>query len=209
MVDKLTTGIEKLDRELSGGLPRGTLVVLYAPPISQSELILQEIAATRNTLYITVERGEQYVRSIFEEVELSDNSVIIRQPDFEDTVASTRDALRQITGEANIIIDSMSVIEESADKVEYIQFLQELKTKLEDTGSIGVLHCLKTPNEPVNRDTTLQVADAVLDLDVDDSGDKVKNKLSVVKFRGGAALKDTIKLELIDGVAVDTSRDIA
>ena len=53
--------IDALDRELEGGLPGGSLVAYTAPPASQSELLLQELTAARDTLYMTTERTEDAV----------------------------------------------------------------------------------------------------------------------------------------------------
>ena len=53
------------------------------------------------------------------------------------------------------------------------------------------------------------MADAVFDLETSVRGTDLVTRLSVPKFRGGSALTETIKLELTDTVAVDTSRDIA
>ena len=49
----LSTGIEVLDRKLGGGVPKGTIIALSALPASQSELFLYEMAAVRETVYLT------------------------------------------------------------------------------------------------------------------------------------------------------------
>lgn len=209
MTSRLTTGIEALDRELDGGIPPGTLVAVYAPAISQAELILQRVVEERNTLYVTLEREKPDVKKHFESELLNSNQLVIRHPGLDSPLDNTRDALRQVTNQANIIIDTTEMLEDFDEQPRYINFLNELTTQLENTESIAVVHCIKGDNEPVQRDTTLQMADIVLDLSVDTTGDRIENKLSVPKFRGGAALKNNIKLELRDEVRVDTSRDIA
>lgn len=209
MAGRLATGIEALDRKLDGGVPAGSLVAVYAPPISQSELILQCIVEERNTLYITLERQKADVQKPFDDETLESNQLVVRQPGLGSPLDNTRDALRQVTNQANIIVDSIKMLELADDQARYINFLNELTTQLKNTESVAFLHCVKGKTEPDLRDTTLQMTDIVLDLDVDVEGDRVQNKLSVAKFRGGRALKDNIKLELRDEVRVDTSRDIA
>jgi hypothetical protein len=49
----------------------------------------------------------------------------------------------------------------------------------------------------------------VLDLETETGDDAVESRLHVPKFRGGRALTEPLDLELTDGIAVDTSRDIA
>jgi hypothetical protein len=53
------------------------------------------------------------------------------------------------------------------------------------------------------------MADIVFDLDTGVKGDRIENRLSIPKFRGGVAPNEVIKLELSEEVAIDTSRDIA
>ena len=62
---------------------------------------------------------------------------------------------------------------------------------------------------PSLRDTTEQFADVVFHLETDLSNDEVENRLSVPKFRGGRAPLESIKLDLVEEVTVDTTRDIA
>lgn len=209
MSDRLATGIGVLDRELDGGIPPGSLVAVSAPPVSQSELILQRVVEERNTLYVTIERQTKDVEESFSDEILDSNQLVIRHPNLDSPLDNTRDVLRQITNQANVIIDSTKMLEQSEEQARYIKFLNELTTQLDNTDSIGIIHCIKGSDEPALRDTTLQMADIVLDLSVDITGDRVENKLSVPKFRGGAALKENIKLELREEVRVDTSRDIA
>ncbi len=91
----------------------------------------------------------------------------------------------------------------------YVTFLNELKTKMLETGSIAVLHCLKGRDEPENRVRTYHAADAVFDLRTEIAGTELENHLTIPKFRGGSQPTDAIKLELTEEVAIDTSRDIA
>jgi hypothetical protein len=77
-----------------------------------------------------------------------------------------------------------------------------------NTESLAVLHAMHG-DAPDNRRLTEHMADVVFDLQTDTSGSEIVNRLAVPKFRGGVALEETIKLQLTDGVTIDTSRDIA
>jgi hypothetical protein len=59
------------------------------------------------------------------------------------------------------------------------------------------------------RDSTEHFADVVFELKTTTQGDEVENKLAIPKFRGGRAPNDIIKLDLMEEVSIDTSRDIA
>lgn len=56
-----STGLAELDRKLRGGVPPGSLVVLTAPPDTQSELLLERVAATNDSTYVTTLREESTV----------------------------------------------------------------------------------------------------------------------------------------------------
>ena len=87
--------------------------------------------------------------------------------------------------------------------------MTELQTHMVNTGSIAFMHCMKEQTPPQNRSSTKHMADVVFDLETQVRGSELENRLTVPKFRGGTALKESIKLELADEVAIDTSRDIA
>jgi predicted ATP-dependent serine protease len=59
---RLSTGIDILDRQLDGGIPPGSIVLLAADPESQSELFLYELTDICSTLYLTTIRSDQAIR---------------------------------------------------------------------------------------------------------------------------------------------------
>ena len=54
----LPTGVTELDRKLRGGVPPGSLVVLTAPPDTQSELLLEQVTRANDSTYVTTIRDE-------------------------------------------------------------------------------------------------------------------------------------------------------
>ena len=57
----ISTGIEKLDRLLEGGLPPGFTVVLLATPGSSAEILVKQISAVGNVLYVTTEETKEEI----------------------------------------------------------------------------------------------------------------------------------------------------
>ena len=208
MVGRLETGIDVLDRKLDGGLPPGSTVAFTASPASQSELLLYELTAARGTLYLATERSDEVVRHSLESSGARVGSPTVRQVDDENPLEEARRLVGALPDGANLIVDTMDVIEQS-DEVDYRQFLNELKTQMLETGSIAVLHCLKTDATPANRATTLHIADAVFNLETTIGAAELENFLTIPKFRAGGAPTERIKLELAERVTIDTSRDIA
>jgi len=208
MVGRLEMGIDVLDRKLEGGLPPGCIVAYSASPGSQSELLLYELTAARGTLYLSTERDDDLVRHAIESSRSRVGSPTVRHVNEDDPIAEANRLISALPDGANLIIDTMNVLER-ADTDTYLEFLNDLKAQMLETGSIAVLHCLKGQHVPPNRSTTEHVADAVFDLRTDLSGMEIENHLAIPKFRGGGAPNEIIKLQLSDRVEIDTSRDIA
>jgi len=208
MVRRLPTGIDVLDRKLSGGIPAGSVVALVAPPASQSELFLYELTSARRTLYLSTHRTEQAVRDGFERAALFTGDPLIQHVPGDAPLEHANRLIQGISGEANLIIDPVDVLERE-DENRYRNFLNGLQNHMHNTGSIALLHCLDGRSVPDHRDATEHMADVVFELHTTIKGDSIENRLAVTKFRGGTALPETIKLELAERVSIDTSRDIA
>ena len=205
---RLATGVEALDRQLEGGLLPGSIVAYLAPPASQSELLLQEMTAQRNSLYLSTARSEGAVLEAFQRSAAPTGDPLVQFVPSDAPLDNARQMVRGAEGEMNVIIDPMDPLERT-EASRYQTFLNELQNHMANTGSVAVLHCLAGDNQPAQRQLTTHMADVVFDLKVVYDGAEVENRLAVPKFRGGNALEETIKLELADRVRVDTSRDIA
>jgi KaiC/GvpD/RAD55 family RecA-like ATPase len=208
MVGRLNTGIDVLDRKLDGGLPPGCIVAYTADPASQSELLLYELTAARGTLYLTTERSDDAVQHAIETSPSAVGSPTVRHVTSDDPLEEARQLIGALPDGANLIVDTTDVLER-CETDDYVAFLNELKTRMLETESVAVLHCLRGPDESANRSRTYHAADAVFDLRTEVAGTELENHLTIPKFRGGRQPTDAIKLELTEEVAIDTSRDIA
>jgi len=205
---RLPLGIGPLDRQLDGGLPSGSVVAYCAPPASQSELLLYELTAHRETLYLTTDRSEDAVTDALEKATCPTGDPEIRFVPGDAPLENARRMVRSVGEETNVIIDTGDLLERE-DRGRYQRFLNELGNHMQNTGSLAFLHCMKAATEADLRATTEHMADVVFALRQERYGTEVETRLGVPKFRGGRALSETIKLELEERVRVDTSRDIA
>lgn len=57
----IPTGMDPLDRRLRGGVPPGTLLAFTAPPETQSELVLEEVARKNESAYVSTVRDSAVV----------------------------------------------------------------------------------------------------------------------------------------------------
>jgi KaiC/GvpD/RAD55 family RecA-like ATPase len=208
MPDLLPTGITVLDRQLGGGIPEGSIVLLVAPPASQAELFLYELTTTRGTLYLTTVRSDAAVEDAIDRLPGRVGNPTVRDIGGDAPLDNAHSLVRDLPEGANLIVDVMDPLERR-DARRYRGFLNELQTHLVNTKGLAVLHAMRGTAIPENRDLTKNMADVVFDLRTSIEGSEIENRLAVPKFRGGAALEETIKLKLTSEVSIDTSRDIA
>jgi KaiC/GvpD/RAD55 family RecA-like ATPase len=201
-------GIDPLDRQLEGGLPRGSVVAYCAPPASGSELLLYELTATGETLYLTTDRSEDAVANALTKATCPTGDPTIRSVSGGSPLKSASRAVRGAGDGVTIVVDAADRLERM-DRDRYRRFLDELGTHVRAAGTVAVLHCLRADDDPPLRTMTKHVADVIFRLHRDRRGTEIDTRLGIPKLRGGRGLDATIKLELEERVRVDTSRDIA
>ncbi|QCC52257.1 RAD55 family ATPase [Halapricum salinum] len=209
MQDRLRTGIDVLDRKLDGGIPAGSIVVLNANPASQAELFLYELTATRGTLYLSLDRSEQAIRDSLSNSPTNTGEPTVRHVSGEAPLDNASKLVSALPETSNLIIDPLNVLEEQEPPSRFRSFMNDLQNHIFNTGSLAVLHCLDGRSVPPLRDTTEHFADVIFNMDTRIQGDEVENQLAIPKFRGGRAPTNVIKLNLVEEVSIDTSRDIA
>ena len=202
----LSTGIQQLDSQLGGGVPAGQIVAFTAPPDTQSELLVENLLAERDTCYLSTFRSEREIREQFAPISETEQSLAVDQIDPRQLLMNA-ESFPTLPEGGNLIIDATNELE-SFDRDTYATFLDTIASRIREAGGIGLLVCFEEPTTPDGRGLTLRQADLTwrLSLDVDSMG--VATRLTVTKFRGGQPVGKPIKLELTDGVAVDTSRNI-
>ena len=209
MANRLRTGIDVLDRKLDGGLPAGSIVVLTAHPASQAELFLYELTATRGTLWLSLDRTSEAVTDSIQNTPTETGDPTVRHISGEAPLDNAGKLISALPETSNLIVDPLDVLESQEPPSRFRSFMNDLQNHIFNTDSLAILHCLDGRSVPPLRDTTEHFAHVVFDLHTDPRGDEVENRLAIPKFRGGKAPTDTIKLDLVEEVSIDTSRDIA
>ncbi|MBX0325365.1 transcriptional regulator [Halomicroarcula sp. F13] len=207
MTRVLRTGIDVLDRKLNGGVPPGSLALLSADPASQSEQFLYELTTPRRTAYLTTARSKRAVgtamRNAGGTLDTTDLYAIGERP-----LKETYQVIRDSPAQSTIVVDTVDMLE-TGNTQEYLHFLNDVRDELAEKDSFAVMHGLDGRQVPVQRDVTEYLADIIFELSTEVRGESIENRLIVPKFRGGAPFDETVKLELTQEVAIDTSRDIA
>jgi KaiC/GvpD/RAD55 family RecA-like ATPase len=201
--------MEVLDRKLDGGIPAGSTVVLSADPASQAELFLYELTATRGTLWLSLDRTAEAVTDSIDTASASTGDPTVRHITGEAPLDNAGKLVSALPETSNLIVDPIDVLEAQEPPSRFRSFMNDLQNHIFNTDSLAILHCLEGRNVPPLRDTTEHFADVVFSLRTSVVGDQVENRLAIPKFRGGRAPSDVIKLDLVEDVSIDTSRDIA
>jgi len=209
MVTRLETGIEVLDRKLDGGVPAGSTIVLSAQPASQAELILYELTAARGTLWLSLNRTADAVAESIDATPTGTGDPTVQYISGDAPLDNAGKLVSALPERSNLVVDPVDVLESRESPSRFRNFLNDVQNHVVNTDSLAVLHCLDGHSVPPLRDTTEHFADVIFRVETDLSGDEVENRLSVPKFRGGRTPTETLKLDLVDRVDVDTTRDIA
>ena len=209
MTKRLRTGIDVLDRKLDGGLPAGSMVALAADPASQAELLLYELTATRGTLWLSLDRTAEAVSDSIQNTPAKTGDPTVRHISGEAPLDNAGKLVSALPETSNLIVDPLDVLESQEPPSRFRSFMNDLQNHIFNTNSLAILHRLNGRSVPSLRDTTEHFADVVFELDTNVRGDEVENRLAIPKFRGGRAPTDVIKLDLVEEVSIDTSRDIA
>lgn len=204
----LSTGIDVLDRKLDGGIPAGRMIALLASPGCQSELFLYEMATARKTVYLTTERTTAEIETELEQTETASGDVDVRGLEASDPVGDAQTVVEDLPEQSMLIVDPIDPLE-TTNEERYRAFLNEVKTRTVETGSLALLHCLDGRDVPLQRDRTEYHVDVIFDLVTNLRGGSIENRLSIPKFRGGQSLTDAIDLDLTSDVTIDVSRKIA
>jgi KaiC/GvpD/RAD55 family RecA-like ATPase len=208
MTETLETGIEVLDRKLDGGIPAGRVVALSASPVSQSELFLYEMAATRPTIYLTTERTVDDVEGFLEQTGTDVDGIDVRRISAEAPLAEARSAIDELADGSTFIIDPIRLLESTGSE-QYRTFFNDMKARITEADGLALLHCLEGRDVPGQRDRTEYLADIIFSLSTEIRGGTLQNDLAIPKFRGGKALPESIDLDLTADVTIDVSRKIA
>lgn len=235
MVDKHSTGIQSLDRHLDGGLAPGDTLAIISSPATQSQTLLYELMRERPTIYVTALRPTSLIKNDIEthvdtefpyRIESIGNNTSIDSDAVQELTGSRTftgnsalknspvdelyDIIESISEPKNIFIDPTNPLERGENREAYVELLNKLSIKMEETGGIGVLNCHTSEPVPPFRDETLMIVDTVWELDmVSTSKDNVEYKLLIPKNRSGEVITEELSLEFNrKSVTIDDSRSI-
>ncbi|MDF1557502.1 MAG: RAD55 family ATPase [ANME-2 cluster archaeon] len=231
----ISSGIYVLDRSIGGGLPAGSMVYISATTKSMSEVFLYQFTQSRKTYYFTTERRPEYVKkdimnmnfdvSEISFVDVYGSYYLSPQGDMIDNVGNeyvdakiiefieynlSNILSEETNGPVNIIIDTFSFfLNLNVNKGMIRRLLNILYETSKETSGLTFLYGMKDSIDPRMENEILNTCDAIFDVDLEKTGDKILSKLSIPKIRGMTPTTEMIKFKIGEGIQIDTSKDIA
>ena len=203
--DPLTFGIGGLDDRLGAPLRPGSVVVLSADPASPSEELLYPPSVANPGRYLTTLRGAAEVRAHAGRTVDAD-TLDVREATGSSLLDDPAGHLSGLDARSVVVLDPATELEREG-RERYRAFLDTLVRAVRTTESVALLHCLRMNPRALQRDLTLAVADAILELEtyVDEDGGPVVT-LAARKARFGRAPAGPVPLSFDGGPAVDGER---
>jgi hypothetical protein len=161
----------------------------------------------RSWLYLSTYRSERAVSDELDDLLWGD--VDIEHLGVERPARRMHEALQESDGDRHVIVDTMNPLEKLEYESRYVDLLNGLKEHLLDSDRVAVCHCTRHGDPPPLRESTLTVADMVLQLDTTVEKQGIENTLVVPKHRSRETIEEVIKLDLGGEAAVDASRNVA
>ena len=226
---KISTGILLLDKRLGGGIPAGSMVCVYANPVSMPEVFLYQFASGGYSYYFTTSRLPKFVKEdmenlgievehvefvdVFSKYYISESGGFIIEDqyrdkdifDFIDTELSRIDMKNAV-----IIFDSLSFFMNLNVPVGLKEWLVN-KIYITAKNLEGVAYCylIKGSHPKQLENMVINISDVVFDIDSEKAGDRLVNRLGIPKMRKMKPIDETFRYYISDGVQIDTSKDIA
>lgn len=231
----LSSGIYVLDRSIGGGIPGGSVVYISATTKSMSEVFLYQFTQSRKTYYFCTERRPKYVQQDIANMNFDTSQIVfvdvygsyymspqgemidIGGNGFMDAKIvefmeyNLKSILSEETdGEINIIVDTFTFFMNLNLNSGIIRKLMNIIYETtKETGGLTFLYSLKDSHDQKLENEIVNTCDAIFDVDLEKTGDKIISKLSIPKIRGMTPTAEMIKFKIGEGIQIDTSRDIA
>jgi len=226
-----STGIFLLDKRLDGGLPEGSLVCVYASPISMPEAFLYQFTSERKTYYINTSRPVPYIQQnissmgfdlkkiefidVFTQYYLNEYGQFVledkyRDKDIFDFVNHQLSDLLSSDEDHNVVFDSLSFFM----KLNVGNGLKEwLVNRLyilsKENRNLFYVYLMKDVHTIDIVNMVMDICDVIFDIDTERLGDRISSRLSIPKIRNKPPMLETFKFYIGEGIQIDTSRDIA
>jgi KaiC/GvpD/RAD55 family RecA-like ATPase len=231
----LSSGMYVLDRNIGGGIPGGSVVYFSATTKSMSEVFLYQFTQSRKTYYFCTERNPKYVKQDIANMNFDTSQLVLvdiygsyfmsQSGEMIDNVGNEYvDAKivefmeynlesilsKETNGEVNIIVDTFTFfmnLNLNSGKIR--RLLNIIYETTKKTAGLTFLYSMKDSHDQKLENEIVNTCDAIFDVDLEKTSDKIISKLSIPKIRGMIPTTEMIKFKIGEGIQIDTSKDIA
>ncbi len=226
---RISTGITLLDKRLGGGLPAGSMVCVYANPVSMPEAFLYQFSSVGIAYYVTTSRLPKFIIEdmksleievdhlefidVFSRYYISDSGGFIIEDQYRD-----RDVFDFIDSELSeidtknpvIIFDNLSFFLNLNVPIGLKEWLiNKIYITSKNLDGISYCYMIKGSQPKQIENMVINLSDVVFDIDSEKAGDRVVNRLGIPKMRKMKPIDETFRYYISHGIQIDTSRDIA
>jgi len=211
------TGIEEVDRKLRGGIPAGSLVCIYANPMSMPELLLYKISSVRKTYYFNTSRPAQFIREnmeslgvntenvefvdVFAQYYLNEYGQFVIEDNFRDKEIfdfvdyKLSKIIQEDKGDYNVIFDTISFFFKLNVSVGLKEWLiNKLYIASKHTGNLFFIYLMKNVHPQSIVSTVMDICDVILDIDCEKVGERVASRLYIPKVRNRPVFTNTFRV---------------
>lgn len=229
-----STSIAILDRTMGGGLPSGSVVYIYADPKSMAEVFLYQFTQARKSYYFSNERRPAYVMRDIKNYDFTTDNItfidiysayyitahgemvdnvgneFVDAKIVEFTEATLKKILSQDESDINIIFDSFSFyLNLNVNPGVIKRLINTIYETTKHLNCLAFLYGLKDTHKNQLENDILKACDSIFDVELEKTGDKLINRLSIPKLRGRVPTMEMVKFRVGEGIQIDTTKDIA
>lgn len=229
MTDELVqTGLLALDKELNGGLFKGSLVYIKADAMAMAEIFLYHFIQQKKTYYVNTERKPEHITNNMSHLGFDTSGITfinIHQKYFEkdennpmpETLRNLRiiDFLKKQLDiievkDANLIIDTITFfLSMDVKKTVLREMIDSLYNNTKRLGGLGFLYGLKGSGDSLIENELINLCDVVFDISMVKKSDKTTTELTIPKARDRPIYGNILRFKIERGVIMDTSKEIA
>lgn len=200
---QLSVGIGKIDTQLDGGLPTGSVASVLAPPQSQVNTFLYQLTHHHNIIYITLQRPKDVIHGQLQRAPANENNIFVKQITETDIAAAVREQIKRVSDADMVVIDPIDVIEHQTSSDRYRELVGHVHREVTNLGAVLIAYGFTTDPASPSRQYTLHESETVLRFHTQTDADQTQ--LTVPKALHAAPIAEPITVELGQSVEVDSS----
>ncbi|MEM0331945.1 MAG: RAD55 family ATPase [Archaeoglobaceae archaeon] len=228
---EIPTGIILLDRNLDGGIPKGSLVCVYAHPLAMPEVFLYHFSSVTKSFYFNTSRPAKYIKEDMERNSISSENVTFvdvftqyylnefgqfvvedkyRDKEIFDFLNESMEKICDKNKDFVLVVDSVSFF--LSLNVEWSikeWLLNKLYILSKENDTVVYAYLIKDLHSEDIVRRVLNISDVVIDISFERAGERIINKFAIPKIRGKKPILDYFRFYVDEGVQIDTAKDIA